>query len=674
MTTKIHYIFLSVLGSILCLSYVNAQVKKGEKNDLILQNNSVRLVFADSSAFLMKEFFVKDHDLLSSAGSNTHPWQLTYRGPNGENPVLLPKFGSYKGASVQKDKASTRVTFTWDMLLTDSVFPINMTVTLKHDAELPEWRMKATLPKDWVITNLEYPRITFRRPENPKVILPFGYGVEYELGRQGTLQSRYPSCTATMQLVLMHNEQGALYYATQDKDASDKWFKIKSHGNNVTFYNEITASYGWTQDNIFTLPWSTVVGFSKEGWIDAVKKWYRPFSFTTEWGKKKIYERTNIADWIKSADLWLRPMGVNKETRNNLNKALDYFGKNIGIHWYYWHHYPFDTKYPEYFPYKEDFAQMVEEVQKKGNFVTPYINGRLWDTNTDSYIKLNGKEASCRKPDGTLYTEIYGSKVLNTVTCPASSIWQKVQTELVRKIFSDIKTSGVYIDQIGAAPSESCYAKNHKHPLGGGSWWHYAYRDLVREMRKEFTTSNQAITTEENAECYIDLFDMMLIVNTPHSMNRKIVPLLPLIYSDRAIYSGYTYIPWNIKQGVFKYMTMRSLLWGAQLGWIDPKSIMATNATEEAKFLKDLATFRRKNHDLFLGGRFLEEIIPEGDNPTMDIPGYQTTNVVLAAKWLSVTGRGCYIVVNMDNDCHHIKLPNNKQVLINGMSCLRVNL
>ncbi len=656
-----------------CFSTIIAQVKKREQSDLILQNDNVRLVFADSTSFLMKDFCVRKHHLLPSNGSNAHPWQLTYRGHIGENPVLLPKHGNYKGASVQKDKMSASITFTWDMLLTDTVFPINMIITLKHDAELPEWQIKAALPKDWVITNLEYPRITFRRPDNAKVILPFGYGVEYELGAQSSLQSRYPSCTGTMQFILVHNNRETLYYATQDKEASDKRFKINGQGNNMTLCTEITASYGWTQNNIFTLPWSTVVGFCEEGWMNAAEKWYRPFTFTTEWGKKKIYERTNIADWIKNADLWLRPVGVDKKAVSDLDKALKYFGKGIGLHWYYWHHHPFDTKYPEYFPYKDDFAQIVKDVQEKGNFVTPYINGRLWDINTESYIRLNGKDASCRKPDGTLYTEIYGSKVLNTVTCPSSTIWQEVQTKLISKIFNEIKTSGVYIDQIGAAPGEPCYAKNHKHPLGGGSWWHYAYRDLIGEIRKEITNTNQAITTEENAECYIDMFDMMLIVNTPHSESQKMVPLFPLIYSDRAIYSGYTYIPWNIKQGVFKYMTMRSLLWGAQLGWIDPKSIMETNAHEEAEFLKNLTLFRRKNHDLFLGGKFLKEIIPQGDNPILDIAGYQVTNVVLAAEWLSIKGEKCYIVVNIDDAAHHIKLPNDEYMEIPGMSCLRVN-
>lgn len=657
------------LGSFLLVAMLTAQ-ELPDKQDIVLENEHVRLVFADSTSFLMKEYKANGYNILSD--NNVSPWQFTYLGDNGENPVLTPKIGIYKGSSVKKTGNSQIATFTWDILLKDGLFPVDMMVTLDEDSELPEWRIYAKLPEDWVVTKLEFPRISFKQPKGSKAILSAGYGVEYTLGSQGTLQSRYPSSTGTMQLVIMHNDDGAVYYSTKDVEASDKIFKISSSGNTASIFSEITASYGWTKNGEFELPWATVVGFCEDGWMEACDRWYRPFTFTTEWGAKKIGERTNIAEWVKNADLWLRPMGADKEIYDALNKALDYFGNGIGLHWYYWHNYPFDTKYPEYFPYKEGFDKMVEEVEKKGNYVTPYINGRLWDTNTESYVKLNGKDASCRKPDGTLYTEIYGSKVLNSVTCPSSDIWNEVQKDLIKKILYDIKTSGVYIDQIGAAPSEPCYATNHSHSLGGGSWWHYAYRKMINEAREEFMTKEQALTTEENAECYIDMFDMMLIVNTPHSLWQKIVPLFPMIYSDRAVYSGYTYIPFTFGNGELNYLTMKSLLWGSQLGWVDVKTIVRTDLSKEAKFLKDLAEFRKNNHDLFLGGRFVREIIPEGDNPKVLIPKYEETNVVLAAEWKSVDGERCYVVVNMDDKPHKVSLPNNKSVEIDSLSCMRI--
>ena len=371
--------------------------------------------------------------------------------------------------------------------------------------------------------------------------------------------------------------------------------------------------------------------------------------------------------------MWLRPGEVNAETMEAVRKAMKYYGKGVGLHWYYWHNHRFDTKYPEYFPEKAGFKEMIKETQELGGFITPYINGRLWDPATDSYKTLNGKDASCRKADGTLYTEVYSSKVLNTVTCPASYIWRDVLKGVNKQILTELKTNGVYMDQIGCANSEPCYATNHGHAPGGGDWWPFAYRSLLTEMRTNLYKENQAMTTEENAECYIDLFDMMLVVNSPHNSYTKMVPLFPLIYSDRCIYSGYTYIPWRITDGSLNFMSMRSLLWGSQLGWVKPSLLMRPDAKREAKFLKNLTDFRRQQHDLFLGGRFIQEIIPTGDNPTQEIPNYEITSVVLAAEWASVSGEHVYLIVNMSEQEHKVTLPNKKQITVKALDAIRIS-
>ena len=41
------------------------------------------------------------------------------------------------------------------------------------------------------------------------------------------------------------------------------------------------------------------------------------------------------------------------------------------------------------------------------------------------------------------------------------------------------------------------------------------------------------------------MFDILLTVNTPHTPSCKIVPLYPLIYSDRVLTTAYTYSPYT---------------------------------------------------------------------------------------------------------------------------------
>lgn len=662
--------FFIIVCFILFFFQLSAQVNVFRDAEMIaLEKENIKISFS-STIYKLLQLQIDSKELLSTKDIVTHPWELTYKGPNGENPILKPQNGYYKGVEVLENKDFATLTFIWEMvLIPESTSAVRMMVTLRKDSDLIEWNLEADLPTGWAITYTDFPRISLKKPENAKAILSAGWGSEYPLNNGTALTSRYPSGTGTMQLVLVHNGSSCIYYATQDKDASDKQYKVESTDKMVNLFTQTITSEGWSpkEGGVFCLPWTTVLGYCSDSWEVAATKWYRPFTYTTVWGSKTLESR-NIPAWLFHADVWLRPMGVSGEIMQAVKEAIAIYGKGIGLHWYYWHNHPFDTKYPEYFPTKEGFVEMVKEVNTLGGHVTPYINGRLWDPATESYKSSGGSLASCRKADGTLYTEVYSSKVLNTVTCPASPTWQKIQKDLIKRIQDEIGTSGVYVDQVAAAPAEPCWAENHNHPKGGGEFWHQAYRDLYKDIRSGYLKKGNILTSEENAECYIDLFDMFLIVNSPirHS---TLVPLFPLVYSDRVITSAFAYTPANLQNGSFRFLNMMSLLWGAQLGWVDPLPLM--KAKEEAEFLKEMMDFRKKHHDYFNGGRLIREIIPTGDNPERIYTGYTKSKVVRGAEWQNrKTKKNAVFLVNIDNSPHEVVLPNGKVVYIKAKECL----
>ena len=125
---------------------------------------------------------------------------------------------------------------------------------------------------------------------------------------------------------------------------------------------------------LYTAPWSTVIGYSNIGWQDAATKWYRPCTFTTEWGSKPLASR-NIPQWLLDTDIWIRAKGVNDTVRSAVNKAIDLYGKNTFVHWYFWHHYPYDTHYPDYFPPKAGFADLIADVRKREMCIRDRCNG-----------------------------------------------------------------------------------------------------------------------------------------------------------------------------------------------------------------------------------------------------------------------------------------------------------
>ena len=310
----------------------------------------------------------------------------------------------------------------------------------------------------------------------------------------------------------------------------------------------------------------------------------------------------------------------------------------------------------------------------------PYINGRLWDPAADSYKRDRGYDASCRKPDGSLYTEIYPtSKVLNTVTCPSTAIWHRKIIGLVDSLQTGLGVDGVYIDQISAAAPEPCWNERHDHPVGGGSFWYDGYRRLIGEIRANHLQEGKILTSEENAECYIDLFDMLLVVNTPHEENACVIkPVFPMVYSDRAVTSAFTYTPATADKmglGDFRYELAKALLWGSQIGWVDPRPLMSERAAKEARFMKTLMDFRRGVHDVVYGGLFIREFAPSGDNPVVRIPGFGDDASVLAAEWLKPDGKRVYLIVNMDDKAHTVSLPGvGKPVGMAGASCRRIDL
>ncbi len=600
--------------------------------------------------------------------SGVSVWKITLLGPQGETPEFSADYARYLGCTLSED--GTAATLRWNITL-DRIETNEVEISVREDGELALWTLSAHLPGGWKVSELTFPVVKIKRDEGSKAILPMGYGAEFEVPSNGTsLSTRYPSVTGGMQFVLTYSPRGTYYFASQDREGNAKYFNVQGTGDYLVFSQKAVASYAWTVDGDFNLPWPTVFAFCDDSWDKTLLRWYRPFVLSTEWADTPLRER-HITEWIQNADVWIRPKNMYPEVIDALRKAVRYYGKGTGVHWYHWHHYAYDTMYPEYLPAKDGFAQMVSELQSKGAHVTPYINGRLWDPANDSY-KREGYLASCRKADGTLYTEIYPtSNVPNTVTCPSTQIWQDVIKNLADSIVFGIGTDGLYIDQVSAAASEPCYAQNHPHAPGAGDWWPKAYRDLFSQLHETVFRDGKAVTSEENAEVYMDLLDMMLIVNTPHSKDIKMRPVFPLIYSDRAVYSGLNYYHQELSDGHFLYNNARSLLWGAQLGWIQPEWLFAEGNDVEIEFLRNLGRFRSRNHDVFYGGRFIEELAFPEDLPSMTVFDGEVFPVVMGAHWLDVKGRDAFIVVNMSPEDRTVTLPGGKSVKVKAYGALR---
>ena len=649
-------LFTSILVSLLALTGLQAQ------EPYVLDNGKVRAVFSGGDSFCVEEIVMDGHRI-AGKGSSTF-WHITCLGPLGETPVFRPKHGKYQGAIMSREGEVSSLTFTWNMRFDYSgkAYPFQAIVSLPDEGDRLYFSLEAKVPEGWWVTETNYPELTLRKPEDAKIITTGGWGVEYPLTAV-TKTAIYPTTSCAMQFVMVHNREGALYFGTEDPSGSGKSYQVDGNGA-LHLSLSVPASEAWTENGHFILPFAANIGHARQGWEYAVNHWYKPYSYTLPWGgeERKIKNRLDsLSPWLQETDGWVRVKTVEDEFAA-LDKAADLFGPHLSVHWYWWHQIEYDTHYPDYLPARPGFAERVAQIHKKGVHVTPYINGRLWDPQADSYLRDGGPDASARKRDGTLYTEIYGtSGVPNTATCPSSQVWRDKLCTLVDSLQLKYDVDGVYIDQIACTRQCPCWNPNHAHPLGGGGFWRDGYSKILGDIHREHLRPGGMVFSEENGEPYSDMFDMMLMVN---SLNfggyTRILPLFPMVYSDRVVTNAFTYLPETVEAGVpetYRFAFAKALLYGSQPGWVRAFVITDPKYAEEAVFFKNIMDFRGTVHDIVLGGEFIREFIPGGNNPKRKFVKYWEETVVMGAEWKDRDGKPAWILVNTDIKAHVVTLP-----------------
>lgn len=647
-----------------------------EGDQFILKNNSISLEFRKiSNKLKLVNLSSGDNSWINSElVSKEQLWKLTFFSSNSKTSHVINSQDVDLKKVTKTNTVREHFIFQWEFKIGTSTGIVYATVGLNNATGLSEWDLEVELPNGWEVTDVTYPMLSITKDAGMHLITPSGWGAEYALDNISNLRLplTYPSSRATVQLMCLNNNQRTLYFAAHDNHANLKTLAAQIAVTQIELAIETVASKGWNKENEFSLPWTAQVGVHNNGWENAVLEWYRPFALKAEWGKKTLQSK-NIPQWLQDTDLWLHGGRTGQDELSALDHTLTYFGNDTKYHWYYWSSHDFDTNYPEYMPPRENYDKVVELIHQKGSRVMPYTNGRLWDISSVSYQSMNGANEVVLKKDNQPYIETYASGAQNAVVCPSSNVWNNIIIGFTQDILNaTIRHGGLYYDQVASASALPCYNEDHDHPPGGGDFWHYSYRKIFTNI-KNYVDSDQIICTEQNAECFTDLFDLFLMGNTPMGRYWSPAPLFPLIYSDRVLtYGFYLNNPNDIS---YRVKSALSLLWGAQLNGGRSVLYVSPSWQENAIFLKGLKTFRQRHHDLFVGGRFMGEVTPEGDNPNLNIDGWdRPSRAIRGAKWVSTQGGEAIVFVNLDTQDHQIVLPNGRTQNLKAGECYRHNL
>jgi hypothetical protein len=538
------------------------------------------------------------------------------------------------------------------------------------------WGMKVeNEDENWSIMDVVFPQVSVADlGAEGCVFFPRGPGeVQKNLWNRSFRHSGlYPEPWTVMQFVSAYNEKTGIYVATHDPNASAKEITIESRpeDKSVVFTFDHPAENMGIGGNDFTLSGHAVWKLLRGDWYDSAMI-YR------DWLKKEARwfpeigtnGRSDTPEWMRELCVWATTGGNAEQVVPRVKRFAEYMGVPVGFHWYNWHQIPFDNDYPHYFPVTDGFAEGVQDLQKAGIFVMPYINGRLWDTHdkgTEDYQFTSvALPAATKDEKGEPYIEMYGSKeadgspVKFAVMCPSTELWQNRIRDISLRLINEYKVNSVYIDQVSAMSPKLCLDKTHGHPLGGGHWWVEGYWKMLQSIR-DAMPNDRMLTTECNAEPYIRWFDGYLSWTWQHDGQ---VPAFPAVYAGAIQNFGRAYRGGETGDLALRMKAGQQLVFGEQIGWIDPGVI---DQKENAEFMRQIVQLRWHLRRYFYAGEMLRPPKLIGNIPDVKADWqwvgewWVTTPAVLTGAWkLPQDDKLVLIFVNVSDETVHAKIDFN---------------
>lgn len=379
----------------------------------------------------------------------------------------------------------------------------------------------------------------------------------------------YPSQLYTMPFLALYPEslpsrRKGIYFAVLDHEAVSKELYADHRESDGSISLAIRAHTDSIQVcwQLFEGDWYTATQIYRE-WLEQNAGWMR----------HRLHTRP---EWFHNIALWLNVSALSPGWDEQVIRIHSELGVPVGVHLYHWHQIPFDDDYPHYLPAREGVAEAIQRLHQAGVRVMPYINGRLWDLRDrgpeDGEFTAVARPSACQRRDGSLFTESYasretdGSRVVLAVMCPSQPVWVNTLRSVVTQICAELDADGVYMDQIAAAPQAPCHCSTHNHVPGFGGWWVESYRRLMEEIYKVLPP-DKVLTTESNAEPYVDMVDGMLVWNSQYP---GAVPAFPILYGNSVTLFGRAYPDENDLQTTCATLAQQ-LVFGEQPGWFSEK-------------------------------------------------------------------------------------------------------
>lgn len=603
-------------------------------------------------------------------------WRLNFRkGVDAEEIFTRSSMDvPMENTSIQRD--GDTITITWKKVPVDETGTADVIATIKVTGPRAEWELEVN---NYSFTSglwtSEFPILSqVVTPGAADILTPDpGFGGKLHKKTTPNFEHIYPSCGgAPTQFFAFMQDGFGLYFASHDGEARSKRMRLTIDPD--SYFALLAENQGAPGSGLQpTFPYVTEI-FQGDWWKAA--KLYRTWAAkNAKWLQQGlIRDNPNYPKSIQEICYWFHSWKDGPSMAQYMKNALERCPVKHGVHWYDWHEIPFDTFYPEYNPAKPGVPETAKEIAEHGQVCMPYINGRLWDLDIDSF-KSEGFLGASQKPDGETYVEVYPSQRRQAPMCPASETWQRKMLEVCDWLLKDCHFNAIYLDQIGASAPALCYNPEHGHPLGGGSYWVDGYRKMLSAINQEAAKYGAFLTTENTTECYMDNIHGFLTWGQIHDTD---VPLMAAIYSGYTYYFGSTSSPEDSEQA-FRMIQGRAFLWGIQNGW-SVDYLLAKRFEKRFDYQMKLAKLREATLDFLSLGELMGEITPRNEIPLVHEtwnfrPGkrYAASEGELPAVqgtyWQNAKGELCVYLINYTDETQPLeynlpKLGSTENVLL----------
>ena len=509
-------------------------------------------------------------ELLSVDPASATLWQGTVKNKKGgttfantANPCHLDHFADATGG---------RLVFRWSKGLA-----VDVEMRLGADEPLLRSRLNAVTMKDNPsgLVAVTYPMVKGIKPLTPDA----RRDVILDADKIGDLKpsplvsgkaTTGTETTPAMQFTGLIGDGLGLYFAEEDGQTNRKQLTWTANSRSQTLDFSIGHPVlGWGGDNLaetYQSPGDVVLGVFHGDWYDAARI-YRKWAITAPWcAKGPVYARADYPQWLAKAPYWtLANLGDEKNIEQEMAKHEFFEIPTMVAHAYqYWFVMHQDDRYPEMWPPRlgsKGFKHTIERLQAKGIRVVPYLNGKIWDMDTESYrmedAERKGTYWISSNGDISVTTNYGGGQAMVTM-CPGSDFWRKTMQGYVADLVGQYGVDGVYFDFLTNHIGD-CYNKEHGHPICGGNFWPKAVHEFYAEARAVAKKLNPdaMMCGEGVGEYCIDVHDTFFSNGTTGTK----APLF------QAVYHGYTNLYGGIYGRTDPLFVGRWWLMGCQNGW-----------------------------------------------------------------------------------------------------------